>query len=329
MSEPNPAQAAPGLDAGGVTVAILSDTQALTEYAPDLYAGLTEWLAEHADELGLRLVLHVGDVVNRGADDEEQYRVAAAAHRTLLDAGLPLLVTGGNHDYDDQLTRSRDLTLFNRYVGAAQLAGQRCFAGSWEPGAAENSYALLDGPEGGLLALALEFGPRPEVVAWADQVLTEHADRPAFLVTHAYLDPDASRTASRSRFHPRAYVAASDGLDGAQLWTRLLTRHANVVGLFCGHQIPGPISYRVDLADDGHGVLQSFQNWQSAPPELRACVRIVNWQASGRIRMRVINTATGAWERHAGYEVDVVGGLAAAPVRYPAHPDPIEVWPAD
>jgi hypothetical protein len=335
VTEPHAQPAAPsaGHTAAGhtgagdaVTIAVLSDTQTMTERAPDLYRGATAWLAEHAAELGLRLVLHVGDVVNRGDEDEEQYRVAADAHRTLLDAGLPLLVTSGNHDNDDQLRESRQLRLFNRHVGAAQLAGQACYRGSWAPDAAENSYALLDGPDGGLLALALEFGPRPQVVQWADRLLTEHADRPAFLVTHAYLDPDASRTQSHSRFHPRAYVGSADGLDGEQLWDRLVRRHANLVAVFCGHQIPGPVSYRVDLADDGHGVLQSFQNWQSAPADLLACVRLVTWQVSGRLRLRVINTATGEWEHRAGYEENLIGGLAAAQVCYPGKPAAVDVW---
>jgi len=188
--------------------AVLPDTQIMTEFDPSAYLGETRWLADNAADLDLRLVLHVGDVVNKGRRDPAQYLVAARAHRGILEAGIPLLVVPGNHDYDDELDETRGLSLFNAHVGFAALAGQPEIAGTFADGALENSYALLDAPSGGVIALALEFGPRPEVVAWAQDLLVRHADRSTFVVTHSYLDPDARRTHMQSSYHPRAYPVA-------------------------------------------------------------------------------------------------------------------------
>lgn len=287
--------------------AVLPDTQIMTEFEPAAYLGETRWLADNAEVVDLRLVLHVGDVVNKGRRDPAQYLLAARAHRTLLDAGIPLLVVPGNHDYDDELDESRELGSFNAHVGFAALAGQPEFGGTFADGAAENSYALLDAPSGGVIVVALEFGPRPEVVAWAEELLLRHADRSAFVLTHSYLDPDARRTHIQSSYHPRAFPGSTDALDGEQLWERLLRRMPNVVGVFSGHQVPTPVSWRIDANDHGDGVLQSYQNWQMAPLETMPRIRVVWWRPSTRqLRMRVVDTRTGAYVDEPGFDVDLV-----------------------
>jgi hypothetical protein len=287
--------------------AVLPDTQIMTEFDPAAYRGETRWLADNAAGLDLRLVLHVGDVVNKGRRDPAQYAVAADAHRRLLDAGIPLLVVPGNHDYDDELEETRGLSLFNAHVGFAALAGQPTFAGTFADGAGENAYALLDPPSGGIIVLALEFGPRREVVAWAQDLLLEHSDRSAFVLTHSYLDPDARRTHIQSSYHPRAFPGSTDALDGEQLWHQSLRRIPNLVGVFSGHQVPTPVSWRVDANESGCGVLQSYQNWQMAPLESMARIRMVWWRPSTRqLRMRVVDTRTGGYVDEPGFDVDLV-----------------------
>ena len=287
--------------------AVLPDTQIMTEFDPQAYLSETRWLAKHADALDLRLVLHVGDVVNKGRRDPAQYLLAARAHRSLLDAGIPLLVVPGNHDYDDELDETRGLSLFNAHVGFAALAGQPEIAGTFADGALENSYALLDPPSGGVIVVALEFGPRREVVAWAEELLVRYADRSAFVLTHSYLDADARRTHIQSSYHPRAFPGSTDALDGEQLWEQTLRRMPNVVGVFSGHQVPTPVSWRVDANDDGDGVLQSYQNWQMASLEMMPRIRLVWWRPSTRqLRMRVVDTRTGGYVDEPGFDVDFV-----------------------
>lgn len=312
-----------------VAVAVLPDSQSMTRYRPAAYLQLGSWLASRAQALGLDLALHVGDVVDSGAEDVEQYVVAARAHQMLAEAGVPLLVAPGNHDYDDLLMQSRDAHLFNAHLGWDAVHDQEWFGGSQEEGSAENSFALIDAAAGPVLAMVLEFGPRESVIDWAHEVLTTHSDRAAFISTHCYLDPDAERTSHRSRWHPRSHQGAADGLDGAEIWKFLLRHHDNVVAIFSGHQIPGIVSHRVDLTDGGSGILQTFQNWQCAPPHLSACIRLLRWfPESGQVTMQVINTATGREEHQDGYFVDVTIGPSAVHTRWPAVPIPVDYWPS-
>lgn len=303
--EPGP-DAEPNPESGTLTFAVIPDTQILAVAEPELYLGVTAWIAAHADELGLAMVLHLGDVVNNGADDEAQYELAARAHRTLLDAGLPLLVAAGNHDYDDMLGQTRGLDMFNAYVGARPLAGHDWFGGAYEDGHAENCYGTLDTAAGRFLFVVLEFGPRPVVVDWAEDLLRRHRDHAAIVVTHGYLDPNGDRTRPGSHFHPHDYPGSAGGLDGEDLWQQALRRHPNVVAVFSGHQIPETVSYRVDPGEAGNPVLQSFQNWQSTPRGGAGRIRIVRYSPeTGRLAMCVVNTATGAYEKDDGYEVDL------------------------
>lgn len=304
--------------------AVLPDTQIMAELDPAAYLGETTWLAAHAAELGLSFVLHVGDVVNRGGRDVAQFELAARAHSSLLSAGIPLLVAAGNHDYDDELESSRALSLFNQHVGFSALGGQPWFGGTMIEGASENAYAVIDSSSGPVLIVVLEFGPRPEVAAWFDDLVVQHAELPVFVVTHSFLDPDGHRTSTRSRFHPRAYQGSADGLDAEQLWTQRWRRIPNLVGVFSGHQVPTNVSYRVDVNDAGLGFLQSFQNWQMAPLETMARIRLVWWRPSTRqVRMRVVDTALGSFVDEPGFEVDLVLDAAAEGTRFPSEPLPL------
>lgn len=305
-------------DSDACSFAVIPDTQMLAAREPDLYLALTTWLAQQADELNLRMVLHLGDVVNNGADDQVQYQVAARAHQKLLDAGVPLLVAAGNHDYDDRLRSSRRLDMFNRYVGAVPLAGQPWFGGTFEDGAAENCYATIDVAGRDFLFAVLEFGPRPKVVTWAERLLAAHPDHIAIMVTHSYLDPDGEHTRPGSPYHPHDSPGSADGIDGEDLWQTSLRHQPNLAAVFCGHQIPDSVSYRVDLGDAGNPVLQSFQNWQETERGGAGRIRIVRWDpTAGIASLRVVNTSTGAWETADGYQIDLTLDATCAGLRYP------------
>lgn len=300
-----------------ICFAVVPDTQIMARDEPDLYHRMTGWLADHADELGLAMVLHVGDVVHNGASDEDQFRVAVSAHRRLLDAGVPMLVGAGNHDFDD-IHVDRGLTTFNRHVGAAALGEMPWFGGMMTAGGEENSFVRVDTPEQGYLFVVLEFGPRPETVAWAERLVADHRDRRVFVLTHGYLNGDGTLSGIGSDYHPTTWAGTADGMDGQTLWRRSLRRWPNLAGVFCGHQIPDNTSYRVDLGDAGNPVLASFQNWQFEPRGGKGRVRIVRWQPGAEtVRMQVVNTATGSYETYGGYDVAVDLDPAAAGVCYP------------
>lgn len=305
-----------------LTLAVLPDTQIMAKRHPDRFTGIGDWIADNAAPQGLAAVLHVGDVVNDGDRDLDQFAVAAKVRDTIVSAGLPLFVAAGNHDDDNLLKEDRrSLVAFAEH--AAVGVDHEWIAGSYEGQAADDGASNVYGfvTLGGyrLLVVVMEFGPRKEVVTWADRVLREHADTDAIVLTHAYLNCDGTRMAPGAPFHPAGSNAARDGYDGEALWP-VLRRHPRLRAIFCGHQIPGNIAYRVDAAEDGHGVLASFQNWQSEEEGGGGRIRLVEWDPSAlTMTLSVINTATGEVEHQPGYDlrVDLSAGSADLGVVWP------------
>ena len=77
--------------------------------------------------------------------------------------------------------------------------------GAFEPGALDNTYNLFEAGGHEWIAVALEWGPRDEVIAWADRVMAQHPDRLGILVTHAYLNNNNRRYDHTDIEHPQDF----------------------------------------------------------------------------------------------------------------------------
>jgi hypothetical protein len=292
-------------DTNEFSIVIIPDTQTMTKHHSHLFKPMTQWIVDHAVEMNLKIVLHLGDVVDDGANDEDQYRIADEALQTIYKAGLPILIAPGNHDYDNLLAKDRSLIMFNKYFGVHRYEGESWFGGTFESGKAENCFAALDTEVGKFLFVALEFGPRDEVLRWADEILTKHSDHQAFIITHCYMYMYGERTRPGNTYNPKGYKGALGANDGEDLWQKSFKRHPNLIAVFSGHQITENISYRTDVGEKGNCVFQSFQNWQCAEKGGEGRIRILKYRASEKaIRLQVVNPNTGQYESDAGYEVD-------------------------
>ena len=239
------------------TIAVLPDTQSSYYHEPSFFEAETRWIAENRDRERIAFVLHEGDIVD-SAWDTSQW-TAAGASMGLLDGKVPYVLAVGNHDLgstrvpESQLIDPRS-TLINQYFSYQDFSTSPTFGGAFESGHLENTYSLL--PAGGQtwVVVSLEFSPRAEVIAWADQVLTAHANLPAILLTHAYLYSDGQRYDHVGRicvfggdtctildpsrpdtqcWNPTCYIG--DGTDGEMLWNSLVKVHSNLLFVFSGH----------------------------------------------------------------------------------------------
>ena len=121
------------------------------------------------------------------------------------------------------------------------------FGGVHEKGKLENHYQFLEIHGRKWLVLSLEMGPRKAVIKWANQVLAEHKDHPAIILTHGYLYYDNQRynhRLGRQRATPHNFYG--EGADGEQLWNAMVRTHPNVMLVVCGHLSSGYVGYRVD-----------------------------------------------------------------------------------
>jgi len=275
-SAPEVGNADASVPAAEFSFVVLPDTQYYSSSWPDIFAAQTRWIVEKREARQIAFVLHTGDVVD--SDLPAQWDPASQALH-LLDGEIPYAMTAGNHDYFNLADR---MGLINTYFPPSHFTQYPWFGGTFEPGHLENSFSLFAAGGGRWLILALEFGPRDEVLAWADSVLKAFHDTPAIVITHAYLYRDGSRyDASRSpqqQFNPHAYVMMGQPgttiNDGEEMWRKLIAVNSNVKLVFSGHDVsgnslpPGTASRLTSARADGtmvHQVLANYQTCLGAP----------------------------------------------------------------
>lgn len=297
-----------------ISFIVIPDTQILARYHQPILTKTTRWIVDHAGELNLKAVIHLGDVVDQGAKYEEEYRNAFDALHRIDEAGLPLLIAPGNHDYDDPITSKRGpvaedkvraLSMFNQYFGEHRFRDMPWFGGVYEPGQAENMYALLEAGDTSFLFVVLEFVPRNEVMAWADEVIREHRNRKAIVITHSYMYMYGERVKSGDETNPKEkYPATAAGNDGEDMWQKHLKHHPNLIAVFSGHHMPVNVSHRIDSGVHGNRVLQCFQNWQAGESGGCGRFRIVEYDAVGAgMTLKVFNPLTEQFESEPGYDL--------------------------
>jgi len=154
------------------------------------------------------------------------------------------------------------------------------FGGLREEGRLENSYHLCRIGNRDWIILALEFGPRDEVVAWANQTLAAYPNRLGILVTHAYLFRNNTRYDHRAGEKQRA--SPHDwGNDGEQLWQKLVRRHANMRLVFSGHVATGGIGYLASKGDHGNTVHQLMVDYENIRGGGSGYLRLLEFQPDG------------------------------------------------
>jgi len=218
------------------------------------------WIKDNwgsADKNGL-VVLHAGDVVNRGYNLDE-FQLAEPEMDILFDNDIPLLIAPGNHDYDDDNetdweAETRGLTRFNDHFGLDKYSDKDWFGGSHGEGA-ENVYFLLSGGGKDWLFMALEYRPRSSTLDWANGIAADHPNREIVVVTHEYLD-GAEEALLRD--------------SGKNIWQNFVCKHGNISIVLCGHclgSIEGGThtdgARRFDYNNAGRRVGQFYHNWQA------------------------------------------------------------------
>ena len=166
---------------GSWTLAVLPDTQNYAEAYPQHYDTQTRWLAEHAGSHNLRFAIHEGDVTNRNTP--EQWDNALASMK-VLNGCLPYAIAPGNHDYGPAGNAADRASFFNdpKYFGPkSPYASQPSLGGYFEDAKTDNTWHTFEAGGQRWLVIALEFAPRDEAVAWANEIVAEHADLPAIL----------------------------------------------------------------------------------------------------------------------------------------------------
>ncbi len=267
---------------GSWTLALLPDTQVYSVRYPGLYSTQTAWLRAHAKSRNIKYVLHLGDITDNNTEKEWQ---RAAESMQLLEGQIPYAIVGGNHDYGPSGDASTRETFLNQYFSFEKTSAMSSFGGAFEPGKLDNTYHLFEANGQKWIVIALEWGPRDEAVAWANDVMTKHPDRKGILVTHAYLFSDSRRyhhtdQAHPNHWNPHNYRTPDSVNDGQELWDKLVRKH-NFVFTFNGHVLNDGTGYRADRNDNGQYVHQILANYQMRELGGEAYLRLLEFDPNG------------------------------------------------
>jgi 3',5'-cyclic AMP phosphodiesterase CpdA len=285
------------------TIAVLPDTQGYSQSHPDIFTAQTAWLARAKERLNLKLVVHLGDLVE-GSWIPAQWQSSRAA-MSRLDGVVPYIIAPGNHDYgktwEERNARTRS-THLDTYFPRELFLSMPTFGAFYEEGArVDNSYHTFEHGGQRWLVLALEFGPRWAVLDWADQVLAEHPDHLAIVVTHAYLYSDDTRYdelhAGEQMWSPKSYgIAESEAADGQEIWDALVSRHAGVVAVLCGHTLDDGLGRAVSHgASEVHEILANYQMHDQGG---QGYLRVMQFDTlTGRVEVRTYSPWRDAFKR--------------------------------
>jgi hypothetical protein len=284
------------------TLVVLPDTQGYTYMYPDVWYAQTRWIAEHAEELDVQLIAHVGDVTEWNSIAEW-----GVAERGLadLDGVAPMMIVTGNHDYEIAGERASRLST---YWPADALRAKGIFGGSFEPDRTENCYIVTQVRGQPWLVLGLEWGPRDAVLDWAGDVLDAHPDHHVVIVTHAYTYLDNTRYdwaahGTTQRYNPHSYVGPRwpEVNDGEEIWQKLVAPRSNVDLVVSGHVPDEGVGRLSSVAAGGKLVHQLLADFQSGPMGGNGYLRLMTFYFD-RIEVRTYSPYLDAYETSPDHE---------------------------
>lgn len=197
------------------TILWIADTQNYAYMSDEGLISIVDYALKAKDELNIVAVLHSGDVVENNAKDEEWEKIAADVEP--LRGNIPFYCVCGNHDLGSgtgiSAVRIHGYEQYFKY----DLCDARDDAQRYHNG--ECWYRFFEEQQFLLVGIGWHLGEEdPARLEWLDGVLDAYADYPALILTHNYL-----------------YNNGLLSKDGEKLERELISRHANVRLLLCGH----------------------------------------------------------------------------------------------
>jgi hypothetical protein len=275
---------------GSFTVAVLPDTQHYSEKFPEQFLAQTRWIVEQRKARNIAAVLQLGDITNRNTVAEWKNAKKAMDQ---LDGQVPYFFVPGNHDYSAGGGCKDRTTLLNEYFPHAKFSTSPNFVGVYdkEPDRMENSCHRFSAGGRDFLVVGLEFGPRKDVVRWANEVVAKHPKHEAILITHAYIYFDDSRYnwkkfGAKQSWNPHNYPVAKatgdDVTDGEELWDGLVGKQENFILTLNGHVLGDGLGRMATKTPKGREVPQVLVNFQMRPKGGDGWLRLLEFQPDGK-----------------------------------------------
>jgi hypothetical protein len=252
-------------DTSPFTIILMPDTQNYTDSSfgaiPQYFFDQTKWIRDAADSLNIRMVAHLGDIV-QNPRERSQWSLADSAFAT-IDASIPYILCLGNHDITGTSNSGNEerTSLVDDFFPPSRFTGNPIYdnnlggnpeAHFMEPGKSDNYYLYFSGGGMDFLIIAIEFQPRDKTLDWANEVVATHPDHRCIVVTHAYLNAESKREISY-------YEIGGNG--SSEIWDKFVKKHDNMFMVLCGHILGEAML--VSNGENGNEVYQILADYQN------------------------------------------------------------------
>lgn len=252
------------------TIIVLPDTQNYSAHYPDMFVEQLKWIKEQKDERRIACVIQEGDITNGSSENE--WKVADQA-MSVIDGIVPFCMVMGNHDYLGSPAK-RNSGSFNKHFGPQRFEKKSWYGGRFGEGN-ENAFYLIREKGMDLLVLCLEYGPRDEVLEWANRVVSEHRNHRVIVVTHCYTYSDNTRVGTGDKWNPHQYGGGFN--DGDEMWDKFVKKHGNIFLVLSGHILNSGLGRLTSVGDKGNSIHQVLANYQMKPHGGDGWLRIMNF----------------------------------------------------
>ena len=258
------------------TIIDIGDTQnyMISDERVKNYETILKWIVENKDAYNIKMVLHVGDMVDE-YDNINQFNRLSDALKILDDAGIPYGVVTGNHEHKDYDTDGTSI-LFDNYFPTSKFSSKPYWGGNYN--GMNNNYYFLNVYGGEYIILMLDWCPSDDEIIWANTTFSNYPDKKGILVTHGYLDDStSSREGIHGCNHPNENYESTE-----YIWDKLVKHHKNLQVVLCGHEhdsLGDGEAFRIDNNVYGNPVYQMLANYQSYPNGGNGWIRILEFSA--------------------------------------------------
>ena len=231
----------------------------------------TEWIKKNRKILNISMVAHVGDITQTGHDDE--WKIADTAFTT-IDDHVPYVLCSGNHDMGysskDRKTSHSRASRFSSFFKPSRFTNNALYDAHFGPdkaihfreeGKTENYYLYLEESGMQFLILTLEFKPRDETLAWANEVVARHPDYRTIIITHAYLFGGKGQRTQADSYPVQ-------GNSGKSTWEKFVNKHKNIFLVLSGHAREDLLTSKGNHGNTVHQVQADYWYWDL--PEIKA-----------------------------------------------------------
>lgn len=250
---------------------------------------MVRWIEDNIDKLNIKMVAHVGDLVehnnilNPGYDgDQSAESQWKSIQSTLgrLNGKVPYIAATGNHDFSIN-NEGRRFSRYNDFFPSdfnnlnQKYLAQNFYNDAGAP-SMENSVFELKNLNGiDYLFFNLEYAPRNITLEWAKKIIEmpQYKNHRSILITHAFLDNKDQRTSKQNSWfmyepfviddipQKSKTINLPESNNGEEIWQKLVAQSANMQLVISGH-ISGE-GFRTDSNNFGKPANQMLFDMQS------------------------------------------------------------------